>query len=38
MPVKQLLDINLVYTMSISEELNLVKEESLDHSVELKAS
>ena len=32
--VKQLLDIKGFYTMNISEGLNLVKEERLDHSIE----
>ena len=35
---KHLLNIKRVYTMNISEELNLVKEERLEYSVESKAS
>ena len=35
---KQLLDIKRVYAMNISEELKLVKEGRLDHSVESKAN
>ena len=38
LPVKHMLDNKGGYTMNISEGLNLVKEESLDPSVESKAS